>query len=158
MLFRSGDPVPCDVLLQLVDFIGAFADGFHHGKEETCLFPALDRRGIAHDGGPLAAIERQHQIERALTAEMRGAVEQYREVDPASRSRFIESASKYVDHLIGHMEGEESLLFRIADEVLEESDKAALAEAFKQAEEQLSPRTVEYYDRLAAELEEKWAL
>jgi hemerythrin-like domain-containing protein len=153
-----GDPVPHEALSELVDFIGAFADAFHHGKEEAYLFPALDNRGIPRDAGPLEALERQHEIERYLTGKMRSAVEKYREVDPASRSQFVEAASRYVDHLTAHMEAEEAILFRLADEVLEEPDRAALAAAFKQAESQLSPRTKEDFEKLADELEEKWAL
>ena len=153
-----GDYVPYEVLSELVGFIGAFADGFHHGKEEAYLFPALDRRGIPRGEGALAAIERQHEIERDLTGEMRIAIEEYREVDPASRSHFVEAARRYVNHLIAHMEAEEAVLFRIADEVLEETDKVRLAESFKQSETQLNPRTREQYEQLAAELEEKWSL
>jgi len=153
-----GDLVPYEALSDLVDFIDGFADRFHHGKEEAYFFPALDRRGISYDGGPLAAIERQHEIERYLTDRMRHAVQEYKEADPASRARFIEAGARYVDHLTAHMEAEEALLFRIADEVLEESDKIALADAFKQAEDQLSPRSKQEYEQLAANLEKEWAL
>lgn len=33
---------------QAVDFFQNFADRCHHGKEESHLFPMLERQGIAH--------------------------------------------------------------------------------------------------------------
>ncbi|MFY9572632.1 MAG: hemerythrin domain-containing protein, partial [Blastocatellia bacterium] len=41
-----GQQVPAEVLAQLVDFVSTFADRHHHGKEEACLFPVLQRHGI----------------------------------------------------------------------------------------------------------------
>ena len=153
-----GDHVPYDVLSQLVDFIDVFADRYHHGREEECLFPVLALKGIPYHGGPLQAIEQQHEIERDLTAEMERAIKSFREDDPESRRHFVEAARRYSQHLIRHMEREESILFRLADEILDDEDKTALAEAFKQAEGQLPPRSQEEYERIAAKLENDWSI
>lgn len=151
-----GDRVPSSPLVQLVEFISEFADRFHHGKEEAYLFPALERRGIVRKGGPLAALESQHEIERELTARMRHAVAEYRDLDPESRQHFVDAARKYTTHLIAHIQAEDSLLFRLADEMLEEADIAEMKEGFERAESQLSPRTRDEYERLASELEDTW--
>ena len=153
-----GDPIPHSALVQLVGFIGTFADRYHHGKEESYLFPALERRGIPREGGPLGVIERQHEIERKLTAEMHRAIEQYRHLEPESRQSFVEAARRYVDHLIAHMQTEDSILFRLAEEILEETDIAEMKEAFERAESELSPRTRAEYETLASELEDTWAV
>jgi len=153
-----GDQIPHDVLSQFVDFIGVFADRYHHGKEEECLFPVLALKGIPHQGGPLQAIERQHEIERDLTAEMKRAIESFDSVDTESRRHFIEAARRYSQHLIGHMEKEESILFRLAEEILDDEDNAALAEAFKQCESHLLPHAQEEYERIAANLENDWSI
>jgi hemerythrin-like domain-containing protein len=153
-----GQHVPAEVLSQLVDFISEFADRYHHGKEEACLFPVLQRHGIVHEGGPLGAIEQEHRIESELTAEMHQAINGYRDVDPEARQRFVEAARRYSDHLLGHIDKEDGILLRLADEILDEGDKASLSESFRQAEASLGAGTYEKYERIASELERSWAL
>jgi hemerythrin-like domain-containing protein len=153
-----GQHVPAEVLSQLVDFISTFADSYHHGKEETYLFPLLQREGIPHDGGPLGVIEQEHRIEGELTAEMGRAIKGYREVDPEARHRFVEAARRYTDHLLGHIEKEDGVLLRLADEILDEEDKASLREGFGKAEAELGAAVYEKYERIASELEHSWAV
>ncbi len=109
-------------------------------------------------GGPLAALESQHEIERELTAKMRQAVADYRDLDPESRQHFVDAASKYSSHLIAHIQAEDSLLFRLAAEMLEETDIAEMKEGFLRAESELSPRTRDEYERLARDLEDTWVV
>jgi hemerythrin-like domain-containing protein len=153
-----GEPVPHSALVQLVEFISTFADRYHHGKEESYLFPALERRGIPREGGPLGVIERQHEIERKLTTEMRRGIEEYRDLDPESRQTFVNASRRYVDHLIAHMQTEDGMLFRLAEEILEETDMAEMKEAFERAESELSPRTRAEYETLANQLEDTWVV
>jgi hemerythrin-like domain-containing protein len=158
MRLEWGDQVPYDVLSQAVNFFSVFADRYHHGKEEEYLFPALALEGIPYQGGPLALMEQQHERERELTAEMSSAIEGYRGLDPESRQHFISAARSYCDHLLRHIEKEDSILFRIAAEILDDEGKAALSEGFKQAEAQLGLNTKEEYERVAARLENDWGL
>jgi len=153
-----GQHVPAEVLSQLVDFISVFADRYHHRKEETYLFPVLQQRGILRDGGPLGVIENEHRIESELTAEMHRAVKGYRDVDPEARQRFVEAARRYTNHLLGHIDQEDAILLRLADEILDEKDKASLAEGFRRAEAELGAGTYDKYDRIASELERSWAV
>jgi hemerythrin-like domain-containing protein len=158
MRIKWGQHVPADALSQLVDFISLFADRYHHGKEEALLFPALERKGIKHEGGPLGVIEHQHEVERTLTAEMRTAIHGYRDIDPESRDNFVDAARRYTDHLIGHIEKEEGILFRIADEMLGDEDKQSLAEAFTRAESEFGLSAVEEYEQIATDMERSWAV
>ena len=151
-------PVPIGAVLEILEFITTFADRYHHAKEEKYLFPALERRGIARHGGPLGVMEYEHQVERELLAELRQSVEQYQEGNAQARERFVEAAGAFLRLLVGHIEKEDSILFRIGDEVLEDSDKAELAESFKQVETALGGRTVEDFERMASELENQWAV
>lgn len=153
-----GENIPHSALAQIVEFISAYADRYHHGKEEAYLFPALERRGILRDGGPLAVIEHQHEIERRLTAQMLRALEEYGDSDRLSTQRFVEAARRYIDHLIGHIQTEDSLLFRVADEILEETDIAEMKEGFERSETELSPLTRDEYESLASELENTWTV
>ena len=158
MRIQWGERIPLTALSQVVDFISNFADCYHHGKEEAHLFPALRRQGFAYEGGPLGVIERQHERERELTDEMVTALEGYRDLDPDAAQRFSEAARRYTDHLIGHMEREDSILFRLADELLDEEEKQELGEAFNRVQREFGVEMLEKYETLATKLEETWSV
>lgn len=154
----SGGEVPAEALSRLVDFISAFADGFHHRKEEEFLFPALQRQGITGDSGPLGLMHHQHEVERTLMSELRQAIESIRDGSEVAGQLFVEGARRYTDLLTGHIELEDSVLFRLADEVLEEEDKKFILEAFRQAADELGADAIERYEKTASDLEQAWAL
>ena len=153
-----GASIPAGDLLEVIDFITTFADQYHHGKEERILFPALERCGIVREGGPLRAMEHEHRIERGLIAALRQAVVSYREGDNEAVRRFVEAAHSYLHMLAGHIEKEDSILFRIADEILDDDEQEQIAEGFKELDVVLGPRSLQDFERLAAKLEEKWAV
>jgi len=153
-----GEQVPADVLASLIDFIGGYADGFHHLKEEVYLFPALQRHDIRGHGGVLGLIEQEHETERQLTDEMRLAIEGYRAVDPIARHRFVEAAHRYSDLLVGHIEHEDNMLFRIADELFDEQDTKSLSQGFEHALARLGADRLEVLEEMASELEKTWAI
>lgn len=153
----GGYEVPAKGLSEIADFINSFADRYHHRKEEQVLFPVLERCGITREGGPLGAIEREHEIERKLVGELRLAIAEYKEGDAEARRRFVEAARSYIRMLVAHMETEDSLLFRLADEVLDEEDRDELMESFKNFQSQVGLRPLEEYEKRAAELEDAWA-
>jgi hemerythrin-like domain-containing protein len=158
MRIHWGERVPLTALTQIVDFISNFADCYHHGKEEAHLFPALKRQGVEHEGGPLGVMERQHEIERELTDKMVTALDGYRDLDPEAAREFSEAARKYTDHLTAHIQREDSILFRIADDLLDEEDKQEVGEAFARVQYEFGVKSLERYESLATQLEDAWAV
>ena len=158
LMLEWGTPLTPVALSAIVDFTGNFIDRFHHDKEEKYLFPALARHGIAEDGGPLGAMKHEHQIEHALTSELRRAIEGCENQDVDAIKRFVEAAYRYSSHLIGHMQKEEAILFRVAGEMLDEQEKASLLADFHKAEEELGTDVYEKYERIAREMEKEWAV
>lgn len=158
MRLEAGNTVPARALLDILDFTTTFADRYHHAKEEAVLFPALERRGITREGGPLGAMEHEHRIERGLIGDLREATASYREGEASAANRFVESARAYVQLLVGHIEKEDGILFRLGDEILDEDDKAALSDGFKKFDSDLGGRTTQEFERIASELEQKWAV
>jgi hemerythrin-like domain-containing protein len=155
---NGGTQVPASALQEIADFITTFADQYHHGKEEQLLFPALERRGITREGGPLGVMEYEHDLERKLIAELRDSIESYQEGNSPATHRFVEAGHAFLNLLAGHIEKEDSILFRIGDEVLDDQEKVKLAEQFKQLDAVLGGLTLQDYERKASELEDKWAL
>jgi hemerythrin-like domain-containing protein len=155
---KSGGNVPPEALYQILDFIQNFADRFHHAREETYLFPALGQNGFQKEGGALSFLTGEHEIERLLTAELELSIGEYRHGDSAAVDRFVKAADLYRDHLVGHMREEEAILFRLAEEVLDETVKASLIQSLAQEEAQNIDGMVARYERLAQELEKSWAV
>jgi hemerythrin-like domain-containing protein len=158
LLLKTHTEVPVEDLRQLVEFIDFYANSFHHHKEEKYLFPALQKPGISWESGALGKIEKEHEIERALVNELAASVAALSELTAEAVERFTNSAQRYVRHLLGHMQHEDALLFRFAEELLENEDKEKLFKDFKQAEAEIGKEVIKRYENLAALLEEKWAI
>ena len=151
---NSGGSVPPEALCQILDFIQNFADRFHHAREETYLFPALGNNGFQKESGALGFLTGEHETERLLEL----AIGEYRHGDSTAVDRFVEAAHLYREHMVGHMREEDAILFRLAEEVLDEAVKASLTQSFGREEAQDRDGTVARYERLAQELEKNWAV
>jgi len=155
-IIRVGGDVPSKELSKLLDFIRNYADRLHHAKEETHLFPALERIGIRNGNGPLAFLRDEHETERRLLGDLEQAAEEYSH-DSAAGAKFGSTALQYKDHLIRHIQQEEAILFRLAEEMLDERVKDSLTHAF--AEENAEVREwAQRYEELAKELEKNWTV
>lgn len=153
---QRGIEVPPDTLWQLIDFIRTYADGFHHGKEEAHLFPALEKSGVRRDG-LLGMMFEEHEAGRAFIAELGEAAQGYKTGDPRTVRRFVLAAWRYMELLTTHIHKEENVLFVIADETLDDEALALLARAFEMEDVKLGAGLHQKYERIAAELERAWA-
>jgi hemerythrin-like domain-containing protein len=156
--FSSGQQVPPEVLAQLLDFIQVFADRYHHGKEERILFPALQQQGLPREGSALGLILHQHEAERKMMADLMRDIEAYRAGIPDAYWPFVETSRQLIGTLTRHIEEEDQVLFKLAEEMLDETEKAALGAAFEQAEAELGADVPEKYEQIAVELERAWAV
>jgi hemerythrin-like domain-containing protein len=86
-----------------VRFFRIYVSGFHHGREEQRLFPALiDRAEVPADRGPLPAIEEDHGV----MAEM---VDTF-DAEKGDPARVSEIARRLAHHLWEHVDKENSVL------------------------------------------------
>src|SRR5262245_12172829 len=69
----NGEPVSPQVLNGILEFFTVFNDACHDGKEEGLLFPLLERKGIAVNGGPLGVMLHEHEEGRDLVKRMQKA-------------------------------------------------------------------------------------
>jgi hemerythrin-like domain-containing protein len=153
---RAGIRVPHDELAKMLDFIRNFADGFHHAKEETHFFPALEQIGIKNENGPLAILRSKHQTERKLLSELSRAVGEYRR-DPAAYENFVSLAFQFKDLLIGHIQQEDTILFRLAEEMMDDQIKDSLNHALNGWNTD-AQKMAQHYERLANDLEKVWSV
>lgn len=126
---------------RLVDFLRAFADRCHHGKEEAHLFPAMANFGVPVEGGPIGMMLEEHQEGRRLIAAMTTPV------DAAAAA----AIGDYVALLRAHIDKEDAVLFPIAEGVLPPEGQSRLAAVFAVVEEEEIGHGE--HDRLAGELQ-----
>ncbi len=122
------DPVPREPNEQLVGFFREFADRYHHANEEGELFPALERHGLPHGGGPIAVMLHEHEQGRALLrslADLAGGL-----ADAAGRERFADVPRAYQELLEQHIMKENEVLFRMAARMLTPAEDARIVAAF----------------------------
>jgi hemerythrin-like domain-containing protein len=114
----------------VVYLIRNYADGFHHGKEEKILFPALEVKGFSPRQGPVAVMLSEHIQGRNFVKGMAENIALYKEgAMPAVEQVFI-NMTGYVNLLRNHISKENNILFRMADKALSEEDHEALLNSY----------------------------
>jgi hemerythrin-like domain-containing protein len=135
-------------------FFRDFADQCHHFKEEQVLFPALEEHGIPRDGGPVGRMLVEHEEGRAHVKSMLAAVAQLESGNMAVQDMLLSHASAYLTLLREHIQKEDDILFRMADEVIPESEQQKLLDFFAQHEaEEMGAGVHEKFLKIATELE-----
>jgi len=114
---------------ELTGFLKIFADKCHHGKEENFLFEEMVQRGVPKEGGPIGVMLQEHKLGREYIALMATAVEL------KDLAKFSEAAGMYRDLLRPHIEKENTVLFVMADRLIDEAAQDEMFEKFEQHEE-----------------------
>lgn len=141
-----------------LDFIRHFADQCHHYKEEKVLFPALEEHGVPRDGGPVGMMLIEHEEGRSYVRGMAAALVQIEDGDPSAANALFENAKNYLRLLREHIQKEDDILFRMADEVIPADEQAKMLQRFEVHEaEEMGRGAHEKYLKIAAELEDSAA-
>ena len=137
-----------------LDFIRNFADKCHHLKEEKIFFPALERRGIPRDGGPIGMMLMEHEEGRGYVRLMAAALALAEKDPQAAETGLVDNGRAYLRLLRQHINKEDEVLFTMADEALTlEDQKELLREFWEHEVKEIGPGIHEKYLRIAQELE-----
>jgi hemerythrin-like domain-containing protein len=117
-----------------LDFARHFADRCHHLKEEKILFPAMEEHGIPNEGGPIGMMLIEHEEGRSYVRSMFAAVARAEANDEGAQESLVASAGGYIRLLREHIEKEDQVLFRIADDVIPAEEQKQLLRAFEEHE------------------------
>jgi len=154
---REGTGFEAGALGQCVEFFRLFADACHHAKEEDLLFPVLESRGIAREGGPIGMMIYEHRIARELTRQMGEAHAAAGGGDVAAVGKFCALAEMYDDLLTRHIYKEDNVLFMMGDQVMRETDQQELCSRFCESGcQQFGGRKREELTQLAEALVAEW--
>jgi len=134
---------------KIADFLRNFADRCHHAKEQDLLFPAMNRRGLPSDTGPIAVMLHEHDEGRA---HVRAIILELEEAEP-DRAEIARHLREFANLLRGHISKEDDVLYVMADQLLTPADQEELTAAFERVErEEIGEGVHEQYHQLAHEL------
>jgi hemerythrin-like domain-containing protein len=149
-----GQELPTEFFPKVVDFIRNFADRCHHGKEEDNLFPAMEKRGIPRQTGPIGVMLIEHDQGREYVRGMDEAGKRFASGDKISLKAALDNALGYAELLRQHIDKEENILYQMADQVLTTTDQGELLSRFQEVErERIGAGKHEEYVRLVEDLE-----
>jgi hemerythrin-like domain-containing protein len=144
---------------QALAFFETFADRCHHGKEEGQLFPALEARGLARQGGPTGVMRAEHEQGRAHLGRMAALVGPASQGELAAVTGFAIHARAYTGLMRQHIFKEDHCLFPMAAQFLREQDQRDLLAAFERVEhDDMRAGTHEEFLRLADELARRFCV
>ncbi len=148
---RTGE-VDRAVLRKFIEFARTFVDRCHHGKEERCLFPCLERRGIPREGGPIGVMLYEHQLGRELVAMLDEELRALERGEGDAVSAILSTCDEYVQLLRNHIAKENGVLFPMGESVAEDVDVAEVGGCYERVEEVEVGREV--HERLERSVEE----
>lgn len=105
---------------EFLEFTENFAEP-HHQKEEQVLYPAMEKKGIPREGGPIGVMLMEHEIKRGHVKDLRNAVEN-------NKSEGIkEPALAIISLLRDHISKENDILYPMAEQVLSAEELAGIS-------------------------------
>lgn len=140
------------VLGDILTFLREFSEQCHHAKEERCLFPLLEARGIPASGCPIAVLHNEHEKGRALLAQLDDATQAFL-TSGAAKEALIMTLQALVRLYVDHIWKEDYLLLPMSDKVLSENDHAKLCEQFDSIEADLGAGKHQQLEQLSSRLE-----
>jgi len=117
-------PFPAAFFEEILAFVAGFADGEHHQREETLLFPALVQAGVPVDHGPIAVMLHEHDLGRQYMQLIRENMDQAKEGDAAAAAAVFTAATAYSELLRSHIWKEDNVLFPLANRLLPDAAAA----------------------------------
>ncbi|WP_416898412.1 MAG: hemerythrin domain-containing protein [Minwuia sp.] len=132
----------------IIDYMTSFPAHYHHPKEETHLFRALQANSDRFTYA-LAVLRKEHEEGEARLLKLERAVEAARQ-DPAGKAEaLLWTVNEYVDFEGAHMRREEKEILSEAAGALTEAQMADLQAAFSGNEDPLfGPTRQKKYDDL----------
>jgi len=137
---ESGKRIPAADLDSICEFFTVFVDACHHGKEETILFPRIEKSGISLSDSTTQVALDDHIEGRRLVKKLKACFEDYKVGKPGA-SQSVASSSKAVVSLFErHIKLEDNIIFPMASEAMSVGmDDSLLLEFVKFEAEKLGP-------------------
>lgn len=139
---RITKEVRVDLVREICTFAQSFVDRCHHGKEESCFFPCLERKGMPGDAGPIAVMLEEHERGRKLVARISESLERY-ERDGSDAGAVTALCLEYVELLTQHILKENCILFPAGARMMEARDDIETLACFESKKEGVGRKELE---------------
>jgi hemerythrin-like domain-containing protein len=114
----------------------------------------MEERGISRDGGPIGMMLAEHEEGRGLVRSMLAAITLVDGKNEAAKEILVDKAKAYIRLLKDHIQKEDEILFRIADDVIPADEQKVLLRSFEEHEaKEIGEGVHEKYLKLVEELE-----
>lgn len=151
----NGENVQYEDFYKIIDFIRNYADKHHHGKEESLLFIRM-----MEELGPIAeklikyGMNVEHDLGRLHIQELEAAIKRVLDGDMESRLDVIANAISYTHLLYRHIEKEDGVVYKYAQNNLPKQTLNRLEEECKIFEQRAQEEKIqEKYLKILSELE-----
>ena len=152
---EAGEAVSVDLLRDIVEFMRAFADKWHHGKEEALLFPALIEKGVPVHGCPIGALTAEHVKGRELVGGLAEATNAFEKGAASAREAMIENLRGIAELYPNHIWKEDYLLFPMTHKVLGPEELQALYQEFEKVEERIGDDIRHRFTKFAERVDQR---
>ncbi|MDJ0268983.1 MAG: hemerythrin domain-containing protein [Aigarchaeota archaeon] len=95
---NSPRAIEVSFIVRVLEFSSVYVDRYHHGKEEGCLLPCFETRGMRRAGGPIEVILREHEAGRALIRQIESTIREYEE-GRVDAHKVLELCREYIELL-----------------------------------------------------------
>ena len=140
-----------EILRKLLEFSKVFIDRCHHGKEEKCLFPCLEKRGIPREGGPIGVMLQEHEMGRALVRRISEKLNEYQQ-RKTNIKEILTTCIEYIELLRQHIYKENNILFPMGDNIVTKEDIQETTRCYEEKENEIGHETHHKMEKLAEEL------
>ncbi|MEM2224611.1 MAG: hemerythrin domain-containing protein [Candidatus Caldarchaeum sp.] len=151
-IWRRLNTVDVDSVKRFIEFARFFTDRCHHGKEERCLFPCMERRGIPREGGPIGVMLYEHELGRQLIKSLEQSAESYSKTGKGLEN-LLSICEDYVSLIRQHIEKENNILFPMAESVASDEDRNSTTNCYEKVESvEVGDETHRRLEKLAEEI------
>lgn len=142
---------------RIIDFIRNYTDGHHHAKEENILFKTMGEKipKLANNG-PITGMLIEHDMARLYVSNLEKALKEYEKGNDEARLDIIANAISYGDLLSRHIDKENNVIYKFAENMLSEDVKEEIDRQSNELEKSAEEKGIqEKYIGMLNELEKK---
>ena len=125
------------VFRAMIYYLDTFSERMHHPKEDRFLFSALRNRG-GEAATAVADLEREHAAGGNALRRLEQCLVRYEEGGDREFQAFADAVAKFVREYRDHMHKEESIVFPMAERLLNAQDWQAIDRAFAENRDPLA--------------------
>lgn len=139
--FEAKNEISISFMVSLTNFLSKFLDKCHHGKEEKCLFPSLEKLGVPREGGPIGVMISEHAEMKRLLNEIKSRLEEYSKGN-VKAADVIGPCYDFINLVRSHFFKEENIVFRIGAEIMSKEESFRTVDCYEGIEREVNHEKV----------------